>query len=194
VTDILVLLPVFHDRVQTLRLVENSFVRAVAFGDFGGGFGGMAMVTAPTVAQASDAAQTLCPDGSLQDCMSGLLIPLPVVPSPHVPADYNVFGVVSLAAGRQRAYRSHLLGCAEPAEGVLDARALVLGMEGVHAVVEVVGDDLHAVTDRLLTLTDHADVTDVTTFVAARESTAGFGARKATARRAAAKKPARPRG
>ena len=191
-TDILVLLPPFYDRGQTLELKSSAYVRAIAYGDFGGGFGGMAMVTAPSVAEASDAAQLLCPEGSLGDCMAGLIIPIPSIPSPHMPADYNVFGIVSLVAGRQASFRKHLLGCEDPREGVLDARSLVLGMEGVHAVVEVVGDDLEAVTDRLLTLTDHADVADVSTFVTARESTEGFGVTP-SARRASAKKSAKTR-
>lgn len=186
--DILVLLPKHYSREDTLLLLDREGVRAAAFGDFGSGFGGLAFVRTASLSSAADTGRVICPDESLEDCISGLLIPLPVVPSTHSPGDYNMFAAVTLDGGRQLAYQRHLLGAGEAPEGVRDARALVLGMDGVHALVEVVGDDLAAVTARLFELVTHDDVLDIRTFVCGAESTAGFGGQTLAQVRKASKK------
>jgi hypothetical protein len=195
VADILVLLPEHYSREETRALLDRDGVRAAAFGDFGSGFGGIAMVQTASLSSGSDVGDLICPEGSIMDCINGILQPLPVVPSHHMPGEYNVFGIVTLYAGKQRAFKRHLLGMPDAVEGVNDARALVLGMEGVHALVEVVGDDLDAVTERLFELLDHDDVADVRTFVCGPDSTAGFGermaARKSSGRKGTSSRKAR---
>lgn len=183
--DILVLFPELPSSSYLFEQMERKYVRAVALGDFGSGFAGMAMITAPSVSSGSKTASDVCPDGTLS-CLPGLIVPHPVVASGHLPGDYNLFGIITLAGGVPHTFRRHLLGSPEAPEGVKDARGLVLGIRDVHAIVEVVSDDLDAAASHLFDLTTHDEVLELRTFVVSKENTRGFG----TASKAVRKRPA----
>lgn len=163
------IISLFRDEISAEKadeLYRLAHVRAVAFTCFGSEYG--AMVMSQTTSLTTDG---LCLDPA--DC--GIVIPLPIVPSPYLPGLYNVFAIVTLHGGIQARYAKFLRGSGKAGRGVKDARGLVLGMADVHAVIEVVGDNLTAVTNRLFELTDHEDVARVQTFVVPGESTRGFG-------------------
>ena len=198
--DIVVLLPASYTPEQVLRLGEREGVRALAWSEFGSGTGGMVMVRSGSVPVSGGL--PICPDDvPIEDCIHGILQPLPVVPNGHMPGEYNLFAFIKVYAGRQRSFARHLEEMDDAREDLRDARALVLGSHELHAIVEVVGDDFDAVVNRMLRLTDHDDVTEVRTFLVNREDTRGFGTgdvssaaakptrRPATAK-AAGKKPA----
>jgi hypothetical protein len=185
VVDILVLFPELPSSSYLFEQMERKYVRAVALGDFGSGFAGMMMITAPSMSSGSKTASDVCPDGELVNCLPGLVVPLPVVPSMHMPGDYNLFGLVTLAGGLPHSFHRHLLGSGDPVEGVKQASGLVLGVRDVHAVVEVVGDDLEAVSQRLFDLTAHDDVLELRTFVVSKENTRGFGEGRGTTKKKA---------
>jgi len=174
VPDIVVLLPASYTPEQVLRLGGGEGVRALAFTEFGSGTGGMVMISSESVPMSGSL--PICPDDvPIDDCIHGILQPLPVVPNTHYPGDYNIFAFLQLFGGRQRSYARFLKEIGPADDGVQDARALVLGTDQLHAIVEVVGDDFDTVVDRMLLLTDHDDVVDVRTFLVNRGDTRGFG-------------------
>lgn len=150
-------------------------VAAVAVTDFGSGFAGFAKITAETVDEAQEITLNICP---IQNgpCLDGLMETVLDALSVHMPGSYNMFAFVELEGGRQQSYREHLAQ-ARQGEGVRDARALLFGMRGIHAAIEVVGDDLTAVSRQLLALTEHPSVASVRSFVVGAENQRGFGGR-----------------
>jgi hypothetical protein len=152
--------------------VETGVLRAAA-NTLTGRYAGLAFATAPTVSELVTTRDVVCPGDP--GCIQTLIYEVHKVQSGAEPGDVNAFATVRLRPGTIRAYIAGVRDLPDPPETVRQAVTLAVGAPDFHVVVEVVGDSLGEVSERLLELVDVDAVVDFETFLVHRDHAFGWG-------------------